>query len=340
MKRLLTCLIITCVIVGLSLTGWAKEKQQIRYVTGKMGSATYNLGVAIAHVLERNIDLKVFVEPSGGSSAQAVLLSKYEADIGIIPAAHAFTLRIGSKGYEKSFAHYVGRATPVRLLAIGHTLPFGILMRKDSWVESIFHLKGKKIFGTTPASAGFEMATRGYLEAAGLAYNKDVKILSMGSSTQGVRRVIAGEADGLVTSYGGSKIREFAAKDGGWYINAPIKPESLAIYSKYYPAIVGWTAKKDGPCMKKGTHFFGFPDYFHTTSRLSNELAYKITKALLENLEELRKMNPKFKEWSLQRAVRGPEIPYHPGAIKYYEEKGVWSGDLERLQKELLEKGP
>jgi len=339
MKKLFMGVFIAFVIATFSLTAWGQGKTQIRYVTGKMGSATYNLGVAIAHVLEKNLDLKVFVEPSSGSSAQAVLLSKGEADIGIIPAAHAFTLRTGSKGYEKGFPHYVGKETPVRLLVVGHILPFGILMRKDSWVPSISDLKGKKIFGTTPASAGFEMGARGYLEAAGLAWNDDVKILPMGSSTQGVERVIAGDADGLLTSYGGSKIREFAAKDGGWYINAPIDPKSMAIYKKYYPAVVGWTAEKDGPCMKKGTHFFGFPDYLHTTSKLSDETAYNITKALLENLEELRTMNPLFKEWSLQAAVREPEIPFHPGAVKYYKEKGVWSEQLAQAQKELLEKG-
>ena len=60
---------------------------------------------------------------------------------------------------------------------------------------SIFDLKGKKIFGMTPASAGFEMATRGYLEVAGLEFNKDVKILSMGSSTQGVSMVVGLMAD-------------------------------------------------------------------------------------------------------------------------------------------------
>jgi len=93
MKKLFSCMIIIAAFASFSLTGWAQEKESIRYVTGKMGSATYNLGVAIAHVIEKNTNLKVFVEPAAGSSAQAILLSKYEADIGIIPAGHAYTLR-------------------------------------------------------------------------------------------------------------------------------------------------------------------------------------------------------------------------------------------------------
>jgi TRAP transporter TAXI family solute receptor len=323
----------------LLISGWAQEVKQIRYVVGTMGSTYYNLGVIIANVLEKNLNLKIAVQPSGGSSAQALLLSQGEADIGMIPAAHAFTLRNGSKGYEKGFPNYIGKATPIRLLVVGQTLPFGILMRKSSWVESTLQLKGKTIFGTTPSSAGFEMASRGYLEAAGLEYNKDVKILAMGSSSEGVNRVIAGDADGVVTSFGGAKIREFAAKDGGWYTSAPIDPKSMAIYNKYYPAVIAWTAEKDGPCMKKGTSFFGFPDYFHTTSKLSDEMAYNITKALLNNLSELQKMSPIFKEWSLKGAVKDPKIPFHPGAIKYYKEKGVWNAGLDERQQALLKEG-
>ena len=340
MKRILACVLITFVIAGFVLTGWAEEKKRIRLGTNKMGSTNYNLAVAQAHVLEKNTNLKIFVTPSAGASAQAILLHRGETDIGELPAAHAFVLRIGAKGYEKSFTHYVGKPTPIRLLIVGHVLPFGIVMRKASWVESIYKLKGKKIFAKSPASAGFELALRGYLEVAGLEFGKDVKVLGMGSSTEGMRRVTAGDADGVVTTYGGAKCREFAAKDGGWFINAPIDPKSIATYRKYYPAVVGWTAKKDGPTMKKGTTFFGFADYFHATSKLSDDLAYKITKAILENLGELGTMNPKFKQWSLKGAVRDPQLPFHPGAIKYYKEKGVWTAQLQKRQKELLAKGP
>lgn len=339
MKKLCVCTLVILMTACLSLTSWAQEKKQFRIVSGAMGSTTYNLCVAFASVVEKHSDLRLFVEPSAGSSAQALLLSKGEADISELPSAHCVTLRNGSKGYEKAFPHYVGNATPVRLLVSGHILPFGILMRKKSWVESISDLKGKKLFGASPGTAGIEMTTRAYLAVAGLEYDKDVKILSMSSTTDGVDRVNAGEADGVVLTYGGSKIYEFATNDGGWYINAPVDEKSMETYNKFYPGVVPWTAEQDGPCMKKGTHFFGFPDYLSTTKRLSDEAAYKITKAVLENTEELAKINPLFKEWSLERAVKYAVIPFHPGAVKFYKEKGVWNADLDKLQEKLLSEG-
>ena len=342
MKRLSVSLLAMAISLCLLSDGQAqvKEANRLSFGTNKMGTAHYGEAVALSHLIEKKTGIRVFVEPTAGSSSQAILLSKFETDLGIMPAAHCLALRLGSKGYEKGFPEYVGKATPVRLLISGHVLPFGILMRKKSQVPSIFELKGKKIFGETPSSAGFEVTMRAYLAAAGLEYNKDVKVLSMSSSSEGMDRVRMGEADGVITTLGGSKMREFASSDGGTFINAPIDQKSIDIYRKYNPAVVGWTAEKDGPCIKKGTHFFGFPVYLHTTSKLSDEMAYKVTKAAMESLPELAKMNPSFKEWSKEAAVRDPQIPFHPGAIRYYKEIGIWNAKLEGLQKSLLSAGP
>jgi uncharacterized protein len=316
-----------------------KDATKIRLGTNKMGSFVYDQSVVLANLLEPKIQAKVFVEPSSGSSAQGILLSRAEADLGILPAAHCLALRLGSKGFEKDFPEYVGKATPVRLLMVGHVMPFGILMRKKSQVDSIAGLKGKKIFGECTGSAGFEAAMRGYLAAAGLEYNKDVKVLSMSSGSEGMDRVIMGEADGVVASSGGAKMREFASSDGGVFINAPIDPKSIQTYRKYYPAVVGWTADKDGPCIKKGTRFFGIPHYLIATSKLNDEMAYRVTKVTIENLAQLIKMNAAFKDWSKEGTVHDPQIPLHPGAVRYYKEAGIWNAKLEETQKNLLSAG-
>ena len=73
------------------------------------------------------------------------------------------------------------------------------------------------------------------------------------------------------------------------------------------------------------------------SERLSDDIAYHITKALWENYQELAPIHPRLKFWTPDRfaSVRAV-VPYHPGSIKLYQEKGVWTKELEEHQKKLL----
>ncbi|RPJ11718.1 MAG: C4-dicarboxylate ABC transporter substrate-binding protein, partial [Desulfobacteraceae bacterium] len=56
---------------------------------------------------------------------------------------------------------------------------------------------------------------------------------------------------------------------------------------------------------------------------LSADVVYNLTKALFDNQAELATAHAKGKELNLQNAVKGVSIPFHPGAMKYYKEKGA-----------------
>ena len=70
---------------------------------------------------------------------------------------------------------------------------------------------------------------------------------------------------------------------------------------------------------------------------LSDDVAYAVTKALWENYKELAPIHPRLKFWTSDRfASTRAVVPYHPGSIKLYKEKGVWGKALEEHQKKLL----
>ena len=60
-----------------------------------------------------------------------------------------------------------------------------------------------------------------------------------------------------------------------------------------------------------------------THDGLSNQIAYEVTKALFENTGTLGQVHPKGREISLRTALLSVSIPLHPGAEKYYREKGL-----------------
>ena len=67
-------------------------------------------------------------------------------------------------------------------------------------------------------------------------------------------------------------------------------------------------------------------------------MAYLIVKTLLENQKELIAVHRDFEEWSAERAVKNLGMPYHPGAVRYYKEKKVWTPEMEQLQQSLAGK--
>jgi TRAP transporter TAXI family solute receptor len=68
---------------------------------------------------------------------------------------------------------------------------------------------------------------------------------------------------------------------------------------------------------------------------LSEELIYKVMKAIFEHVPELTLMTPIAKYWTAG-STSSAILPYHSGAIKYYKEKNLWTEELEKKQKELL----
>jgi TRAP transporter TAXI family solute receptor len=61
------------------------------------------------------------------------------------------------------------------------------------------------------------------------------------------------------------------------------------------------------------------------TDRLPDDLAYDITRVLFEERDALVRIHPQARELALETAVAGSTIPFHPGAIRYFREQGVWT---------------
>ena len=72
---------------------------------------------------------------------------------------------------------------------------------------------------------------------------------------------------------------------------------------------------------------------------ISDDLVYKVTKAILDNNDEFATYHKIAREWTAENSVQNIALPFHEGAIRYYKEKGLWNDELEAEQQELLKQG-
>jgi TRAP transporter TAXI family solute receptor len=71
----------------------------------------------------------------------------------------------------------------------------------------------------------------------------------------------------------------------------------------------------------------GTPNGLYGSADLDEELVYRMVKAIYENIEKFRACHPSVKNHAVELAPLGSLVPFHPGAIRYYKEAGVWPGE-------------
>jgi len=193
-----------------------------------------------------------------------------------------------------------------------------LLVKNRGNINSVADLKGKRVSVGSPGS-GTEVNAQQILEAYGLTFDDlQLQRLSFADSAKAIQD---GQLDAAFQTAGAptAAITELAATTGVKII--PIDADKIASLIEKYPFYVETTIP--------GNTYQTVPDDVTTVSvrailvvqsDLSEDLVYKATKALFENVD---KLPAKKEEIKLEGALQGVSLPVHPGAQKYYDEKGV-----------------
>ena len=326
-----------CLVLGLvfSSTGNAAEKpQSLRLAANVVGSLMYAVGGGLSNVTEKNSDLKIEILPQGNIIAFPMFASQ-ECDLVLSATDEAHMAYRGLAVYGKMTK---GKGIDMRMLMIGNPIQAGIMVAKDSGINSAADLKGKRVtldFGTHHA---LTMGAKACLVGLKLS-EKDVKKVRTTEVPAGMRLVMEGKADACFGAIGVPAFRELEAARGARYLGLDSSPETWkqinAIFAGYFPAKVKPSKVAIGvvePMILLGKNFS-----LISRMDLSEATAYLLTKTLWENDAKLAPYHPRLRGWKKMNYVstRSP-VPYHSGAIKFYEEVGVWSADMQKHQDALL----
>jgi len=299
----------------LALPMQAYADQFINILTGGTGGVYYPLGVAISKVYAEKIkDSKPSVQSTKASVENLNLIQQGKGEL-------AFTLGDSLADAWKGNAEVGFKAKLDKLRTVAAIYPnyIQIAALKDSGIKTLADLKGKRISVGAPRS-GTELNARAILEGAGMSY-KDLGKVEYLPFNESVELMKNRQLDATLISagLGVSAIRDLCASVECVIVEIP-KSVVEKIGTPYQSAVIpGGTY----PGNDKDVTAAAVQNYLVTNAKLSDDLVYQMTKDLFDALPTLQAAHAAAKAIKLDAAAKNPPVPLHPGAEKFYKEKGA-----------------
>ena len=304
------------------------------------GTVFYALASGIAKVVSEGASFQMVVQPYTGTSTFLPLLNTGEIDFGVNNAVDMALTYRGPNfkiGGRNPFLH----APNTRLAMRGAPLLISLLVKKDSPFKSVHDVKGKRATGEYPAQIAVWYNMYGALAAGGLTWS-DVKVIPVPAVNDGVDALVQGRAEVTITAVNAAKVREADAAVGVRHLSTDCSPEGDARVRKAVPGYYARMIKAGGAlAMVEDTCVIAYDIYLTTHKAAGDQVVSSALKAIWDNVAKLPPIHPTFREWTRERAV-DPDvtIPYHPGAVQFYKERGVWSAKMDEAQRRLLALNP
>lgn len=299
--------------------------------THAVGSLYNALGTGLASVVSRQSPILIRVQPFAGPPAWLPSMDKGETDMGLLTSADAVLSSRAMMFYKRPYKN-------TRILIVGGAVYFGFYVPKDAPIETVADLKGKRIPTEWPGIPIIRLSTTGSLATAGLTLD-DVVRVPVSDIAAASQAFLEGRTDAGWVGMGGAVVEEANARKGGVkYVSVIDTPEAAKRMAEIYPGSYPGVVKAGTATgIVKDTTLMANDIYLVGGKELSDEVAYQVVKTLWEHQSELGAAFHLLKSWVRDRMVsKRAVIPYHPGAVKLFKEKGAWSNEMDALQARLL----
>jgi TRAP transporter TAXI family solute receptor len=293
----------------------AQAQSFINILTGGTSGVYYPLGVAIGKIYGDKIpNVKTQVQATKASVENLILLQQGRGEL-------AFTLGDSLKAAWEGDEEAGFRSKLDKLRTIGAIYPnyIQIVATADSGIKTLADLKGKSLSVGAPKS-GTELNSRAILTAAGMTY-KDMGKVEYLPFAESVDLMKNRQLNATLQSAG---LGVASLKDLSTSTAITVVAVPKAVVEKIGPPFVAVTIPANTYAgQDKDVPTAAVVNYLVTSSAVSDELAYQMTRLVFDSLPELVNAHAAGKEIRLANAASGSPVPMHPGAIRYYKEKGV-----------------
>ncbi|SIR37789.1 hypothetical protein SAMN05880582_11190 [Rhizobium sp. RU20A] len=293
----------------------AKADQFINVLTGGTAGVYYPLGVAMSKIYGEKIEgARTQVQATKGSVENLNLLQQGRGEI-------AFALGDAVKLAWEGNAEAGFKAPLDKLRGIAAIYPnyIQIMASRESGITTLADLEGKSLSVGAPKS-GTELNARAILGAAGLTYEQlgKTEYLPFAESVELMKNR---QLDATLQSagLGVSSFRDLAASLPVQLVSIPA--EIAGKLGAPYLAATVPAGTYEGQTADVATVAVG--NFLMTHADVSDEVAYQMTKQLFENLPALMAAHKAAADIKLENALTGMPVPLHPGAERYFKEKGL-----------------
>ena len=331
-RGLVSALCAAAAIAAAAAPASAADEKQLQFLSFPQGSLAYIVATSIASAAARHSTYSVLPVPYAGPQVFMPLLDKGEGALALINVNEARQAYEGVKpAYERPLRN-------VRLVSIGYENLVAPLVTVKSGITDAHMLKGKTVAGKYTAHQGCIDLSTAVIANLGMTWS-DVQVVPVQSSVPGIAVLGDGRAvASLCASPDLAITKETNLKTPLRFLSIDTSPAAVqrarAVFAGMHPRRI---AAGTSETFVEDTDTFAYNFYLLTNTNVSDDAAYAIAKTIWDGLPELEQAHTIFKTWLRDHMAEADvTVPYHPGAIRFYKEQGVWTADMDATTKRLL----
>ncbi len=315
------------IILAAAVAAPVAAQKAITLGTSSIGSSFYVVSIAIAKMASKHEKMNVSVESVGGSHANMFGIVRGKVDFATANSSAVYDLYNGKKPFKKPF--------DVRLVAQGHPTLRWFISTKRSGITRLKQIDGKTISSIRRPLPELKEI----MDAMQTVFSmKDIKHVASSTSRELDGQLRAGTVDGALMPFSLRQpvitklFRDNMVKPL-ILSNADFEKVKNALPPKFFRLDVPANNYKNQP---KGFPVLGLNATMVTSMKMDNDTVYKMLRSFMNHQKEFGTFHGAAKFWNPKRTTVNPPVPFHPGAIKYYKEAGLWNAKLDALQAKLL----
>jgi hypothetical protein len=300
----------------------SQEKSQLLTIgTGGPGGNYSVAGQAIARIVNKNQEAHGFQlqdQYSSGSVSNIDAIVAGDIEFGIAQADSQYQAFNGLAEWKEK-----GPQKDLRAVFSLYTESVTLVAGRDSGIKAIHDLKGKRVDIGLPGSGTRQNAIDAF-DAAGIEWEKDIEAHEE-KLDERLNMLIHSKIDAFFHTVGHPsqdiKFATYSVRGARFIPLANIEKilSTNPYYSKSFIPIELYTSADN----KKDVETIGVKATFITSSMVSDDIVYAVTKAVFDNLDSLGEYAPVLKNVRTENMLEGLTAPIHPGALRYYQEIGL-----------------